>query len=212
MPHSNLPHGLYPGFRILLFSFCIFNYPSPSPLSTCGITRHYAALRAFLMSPDGGFLRPTTCIVRNGGKRRQKPNIELGHFAKKQGFFAVNAAKIEAVAFAQWRPKLAYPVAIPLGRSRPRPAIPHFAFLILHSSSPHPATTAWTKAVQVEKYFPRIPTAPLPLQTRKMPLKYLKKKPHRNAVYNSSFERFRNRWNPIDFFRLPVKACRPQPK
>ena len=35
------------------------------------------------------------------------------------------------------------------------------------------------------------------------------KKPHRNAVCNSSYERLRNRWNPIDCFRLPVKACRP---
>ncbi len=38
------------------------------------------------------------------------------------------------------------------------------------------------------------------------------KKPHRNAVCNSSSELVRNRWNPIGRFRLPVKACRPRAK
>src|SRR5439155_25242616 len=36
-----------------------------------------------------------------------------------------------------------------------------------------------------------------------------KQKPRRNAVYNSSFELNRNKWDPLDGFRLPVKACRP---
>ena len=39
-----------------------------------------------------------------------------------------------------------------------------------------------------------------------------KQKPRRNAVYNSSFELNRNRWDPLDGFRLPVKACRPPPE
>jgi hypothetical protein len=32
------------------------------------------------------------------------------------------------------------------------------------------------------------------------------------AVYNSSFELIRNRGDPLDCFRLPTKACRPQPQ
>ncbi len=32
------------------------------------------------------------------------------------------------------------------------------------------------------------------------------------AVCNSSFELIRNRWDPLNCFRLPVKACRPQPQ
>src|SRR5713226_5948810 len=32
------------------------------------------------------------------------------------------------------------------------------------------------------------------------------------AVCNSSFELLRNKWDPLDCFRLPVKACRPQPQ
>jgi len=50
------------------------------------------------------------------------------------------------------------------------------------------------------------------LCNRKLKGEVENKKPHRNAVYNSSFELLRNRWNPIDYFRLPVKACRPEPK
>lgn len=51
-----------------------------------------------------------------------------------------------------------------------------------------------------------------PRLTREVKRFFAKEKPRHNAVCNSSFELVRNRRNPPDCFRLPVKACRPQPE